>query len=203
MKRINLFIDVFDQPAQEAAALLNLTVERLIAETVTEFQLESAAYVLAPAGSEEPLEAAKTLAALQQEGKLSDGGHLVLGHRRARTTPSGTVPIEGVPAAALILNDGGQDKVFPLLWQPAWIGRSGAEMKTLAVDLTSFDTQASISRPHAVITVREGQYLIQSMKPTNPAKLNDVDVAPDCQDCVLHDGDRIRVGKLELIFRLS
>jgi len=54
------------------------------------------------------------------------------------------------------------------------------------------------SRKHAVISYRQGQYVIQSLNPENPVIVNNQPV----QQQVLHDGDVIQAGETILKFEL-
>jgi FHA domain-containing protein len=55
----------------------------------------------------------------------------------------------------------------------------------------------TVSRRHALVTERDGRYLVENLSQTNPARLND---APLDRRTELSDGDRIKAGSVLLFF---
>ncbi len=96
-------------------------------------------------------------------------------------------------------------KQYGISWQPAIIGRRDLTQpernKLLAVDLAGIPGANRISRHHACITRKSGQYYIESIHPQNPTYLNNRRLTP-WQREPAQPGNRIRVGDIMLIFQL-
>jgi len=71
------------------------------------------------------------------------------------------------------------------------------------VDLTPHGgEEGGVSRRHLKITKRGGEYLAEDLNSTNGTLLNRKRLTPGAAE-VLHDGDSLRVGRVQLIFKLS
>ena len=72
------------------------------------------------------------------------------------------------------------------------------------VDLSEFlDAQEfGISRRHAAISYRDGEYMLQDLGSVNRTKLNGKTLKPE-QKYQIYDDDEIMLGTLRLIFRCS
>jgi hypothetical protein len=93
-----------------------------------------------------------------------------------------------VPHTLRLLNGTGQDRVFTIRAVATTIGRG------LDNDLVLESTD--VSRHHARIEFREGQWLIFDLGSTNGTRVNERPV----QQAALRDGDRIAFGGLQLEF---
>lgn len=69
------------------------------------------------------------------------------------------------------------------------------------VDLTEVDPESYVSRRHGRIVKRDGTFLYEDLGSSNGSFLNDVRLQKGVQT-ELKEGDRLRLGKTELIFYL-
>ena len=96
-------------------------------------------------------------------------------------------------------------KAFPFRGKNILIGRedpaSGIVSKVLGVDLTDLEEAEgpSISRRHAQVLFRDGNYLIQDLQSTNGTSVNG-ELLPPEERRVLQHGDEIVVGDIALYF---
>lgn len=119
-------------------------------------------------------------------------------------TPEGA----GRPAKAttralprLIESQSGQ--TFMLMKPENVIGRSDPQKGIFPdVDLAPLDTQHTVSRRHARLMMREGRYSIEDLNAFNKTRLNDITLSPN-QEQELREGDRIRLGNVELRFEVQ
>jgi hypothetical protein len=207
MDRIVLTIssELFDDnPRHEASIRTNTTVRGLIDEIRREFNLLDGNYSLTLKGSNKPLESDKTL---DQLGVLT-GSELIFERERRRLSQQIVArggqyfqPISGSVRA--ILQEETSDSLFDIEWQPAIIGRADAanpaSAQRLAVDLSELPEARTVSRQHARITERGGQYFLEGLAERNPTLLNDRELMVG-EKRVLKPGDKIRVGKIVLTF---
>lgn len=170
-KRLELLIDVGDLPAQRALARAELTPPELVAAVLEEFrEIQSLgdrpeAYCLVRQAGGEPLDEQRPLGA-----QLSNGDHLALAERLP-PLPAGAVR----PAQALYLRERETGRVYRLAWLPALIGRPDASLpdnELIAVDLSDHPAGQRVSRRHALISERDGQYQVERLSP-NPVALID------------------------------
>jgi pSer/pThr/pTyr-binding forkhead associated (FHA) protein len=95
-------------------------------------------------------------------------------------------------------------KKFTLSSQESQIGRWDADGGVFPdVDLDSDDPEAKVSRRHARISTREGNYLIEDLGSTNGTFVNRGRRLAPGDRCPLKDGDEIIVGKTFLRFRVA
>ncbi|MFN2576643.1 MAG: FHA domain-containing protein [Pyrinomonadaceae bacterium] len=95
-------------------------------------------------------------------------------------------------------------KKFALSSQESQIGRWDADGGVFPdVDLDSDDPEAKVSRRHARISVRDGNYLIEDLGSTNGTFVNRGRRLAPGDRCPLKDGDEIIVGKTFLRFRVA
>jgi hypothetical protein len=74
--------------------------------------------------------------------------------------------------------------------------------RTPDIDLSDLDPNRTCGRRHACVTFRDGQYcLLDEAATGNGSFVNDVRVATGVET-VLADGDRVRFGLVDLVFRL-
>jgi hypothetical protein len=115
----------------------------------------------------------------------------------------------GVPGgrahATLVIERGSSaGKQFPLSNQEANIGRWDADGGVFPdVDLDSDDPEAKVSRRHARISLRDGQYRIEDLGSTNGTFINRGHRLAPGDRQPLKDGDEIIVGKTFLRFRVA
>lgn len=131
---------------------------------------------------------------------VASGAHLI----EESTTPQ---PVEGshhVHATLVIERGVSAGKKFPISSQEANIGRWDADGGVFPdVDLDSDDPEAKVSRRHARISVREGNYLIEDLGSTNGTFVNRGRRLTPGDRHALKDGDEIIVGKTFLRFRVA
>jgi pSer/pThr/pTyr-binding forkhead associated (FHA) protein len=93
--------------------------------------------------------------------------------------------------------------IYDITWQPAVIGRADrndpSKNRLLALDLSGLRGGEYVSRLHACIIERGDQYLVESLNLRNPTYLNDEELEY-ATSYVLQPGDRLRVGRITLIF---
>jgi pSer/pThr/pTyr-binding forkhead associated (FHA) protein len=107
--------------------------------------------------------------------------------------------------ATLVIERGNSaGKQFPLSDQESNIGRWDADGGVFPdVDLDSDDPEAKVSRRHARISYRNGQYAIEDLGSTNGTFVNRGRRLKPGESHLLKDGDEIIVGKTFLRFRLT
>ena len=107
--------------------------------------------------------------------------------------------------ALLVIERGSSaGKQFSLSDEDANIGRWDAEGGIFPdVDLDSDDPEAKVSRRHARISRRDGQYAIEDLGSTNGTFVNRGRRLAPGNRHPLQDGDEIIVGKTFLRFRLA
>ena len=69
------------------------------------------------------------------------------------------------------------------------------------IDLTPYDTEASVSRRHAEIYLNGQQFNLVSLNPTNWTKLNNRLLTPNVP-IVIRSGDRLEIAGVHLVFRI-
>jgi len=96
-------------------------------------------------------------------------------------------------------------KTYPFRGKNVLIGRvdraSGVVSKVLGVDLTNLEDieQPSISRRHARILLRDGEYLIQDLRSTNGTLVNGRMLEPESRFPLKH-GAEVQFGDIALFF---
>lgn len=115
-----------------------------------------------------------------------------------------TTPDHKVHATLVIERGSSAGKQFPLSDQDANIGRWDADGGVFPdVDLDTDDPEAKVSRRHARISLRDGQYLIEDLGSTNGTFVNRGHRLASGERHPLKDGDEIIVGKTFLRFRVA
>lgn len=115
-----------------------------------------------------------------------------------------SVPRERVHATLVIERGSSAGKQFPLSNPEANIGRWDADGGVFPdVDLDSDDPEAKVSRRHARISLRDGEYRIEDLGSTNGTFINRGHRLAPGDRQPLKDGDEIIVGKTFLRFRVA
>ncbi|MCS6871639.1 MAG: FHA domain-containing protein [Anaerolineae bacterium] len=103
--------------------------------------------------------------------------------------------------AQLVARNG---RVFRLRHTRALIGRADAALgyppESLDADLTPFDPDRTVSRPHALIVYSDGRFTIRDLYSQRGILVNGVRV-PVNGAYPLNDGDWLHIGEIELQFR--
>jgi len=94
---------------------------------------------------------------------------------------------------------------YDLAWQPAVIGRKDhrnpMNNRVLAVDLELAEELPTVSRHHACITERRGQFLLEDIQGRNPVYLDGTRIRQGTQH-PMTAGQTIQVGRVRLTFNL-
>ena len=113
-------------------------------------------------------------------------------------------PDKKVHAVLVIERGSSAGKQFSLSEENSNIGRWDAEGGVFPdVDLDSDDPEAKVSRRHARISRRDGQYAIEDLGSTNGTFVNRGRRLVPGNSQPLQDGDEIIVGKTFLRFRVA
>ncbi len=140
------------------------------------------------------------------EAYCEDCGASLTVARAEAAAPAPAVAPASLPAAApvatrprLVLTEGGIE--FPVDRDLVALGRkSPADSIFPEVDLTEVDTESYVSRRHGRLLVQDGRFLYEDLGSSNGSFLNDTRLVRGVQS-ELHDGDRLRLGKTEMVFR--
>lgn len=160
--RLDLLIDVFDQPAQRAMARPSLRPGELVAAVIDEFrELE----YLGGDAARYQLVSATTRAALAEDVPIGQqakaGDHLAL-IERDLSLPPGTQRF----SHPIYLREQESGAVYKLDWQPAIIGRPDTTRQDndqIAIDLSAHPAGQRVSRRHAQIVEVNGQFYAEHL----------------------------------------
>jgi hypothetical protein len=202
--RHDLLIDVGDVQEQVAQVLPQITPLELIAAILEEFsEFEylgppAADYILIRHSDQTPLDEADNL-----QRQVASGDHLALIERQVEP-PDGTRP----PSKRLYLREKGvnheqaSSKVYKLHWLPAVIGRRGQELAdndVVAVNLSAHSAGLRVSRRHAQISEKNGQFYIESLSSNATiVQTGDQHKTLDSGKHVLQHGDVIYLVRSEI-----
>jgi hypothetical protein len=152
--------------------------------------------------------AAPELRAVSKPQPLSPAGASVTGivgrTRPPEDSPTGRREPGAAPHAKLVIHRGRSvGKEFPMCEDESHIGRWDADGGIFPdVDLDSDDPEAKVSRRHARITRRSGQYYIEDLGSTNGTFVNRGRRLLPGDRQPLRDGDEVIVGKTFLKFHV-
>lgn len=103
------------------------------------------------------------------------------------------------------LTEGSTLSEYDLTWQPAVIGRKDhrnpMNNRLLAVDLENVEELPTVSRHHACITEKRGQFFLEDIQGRNPVYLDGTRLRQGTQH-PLTAGQSIQVGRVRLTFNL-
>jgi hypothetical protein len=103
------------------------------------------------------------------------------------------------------LTEGSTLSEYDLTWQPAVIGRKDhrnpMNNRLLAVDLEHVEELPTVSRHHACISEKRGQFLLEDIQGRNPVYLDGTRLRQGTQH-PLTAGQSIQVGRVRLTFNL-
>ncbi|HRI45053.1 MAG TPA: FHA domain-containing protein [Fimbriimonadaceae bacterium] len=119
-----------------------------------------------------------------------------------QATDEGMPEPEG-PTGILVLKRGGAEteEVF-LFSPPAVIGRFDPTVGPIDVDLGSIPEGAYVSRKHARIEIRDGEWFLSDLGSSNGTfKLGEQDFESIEGEAPLADGDEIALGNARFVFR--
>lgn len=130
--------------------------------------------------------------------------------------PSGTPPALAVPPPAPVapaavalppqgdgrLIEEGTGTAFTLSADESHVGRPDRKTGfTPAVDLSTLDTERTLSRRHARILRRDQTYFVREDTSSRNGTFVNGQRIPEATDVELHDGDEVRFGLVKTIFR--
>lgn len=205
---LTLSSELFDDPNQELSIQPGVAVGDLITSAVNEFRLPQGEYAIYERDTNRRLEPAQTI---EQHG-LQTGAVLLFRReepaqniaRVISVRQQGRIPFSYGPQMAFI-REAETKTIFRLQWQPAVIGRPDSNnpesKKLLTVNLEAIPNGQSVSRNHAAITETDGTFYIEALAARNATFLNEQELTVG-EKYTLHNEDRIRVGKITLIFHI-
>lgn len=210
MERILLTLHIDGVGEKRVNVRKNLPIQGLIDEIQGRFeQFTDGRYGLRLKGEQDPLDPERTLAQLS----IKDDTDLEFFPRRKKRKPKALRMIQQASRQPLsigedevVLQEERRGHLFEIRWQPAIIGRpyqmDPSKNHLLAVDLAGIPGSEYVSRHHAALTEEAGQITIEPLNKRNPTYVNDERISYG-QQHVLQPGDRIRVGRIVLIFHLQ
>ncbi len=145
------------------------------------------------------------LRAVVKPQPFAPSGTAIAGRPRVHEdAPTGRRDSGAAPHAKLVIHRGRSvGKEFPMCEEESHIGRWDADGGIFPdVDLDSDDPEAKVSRRHARITRRAGQYYIEDLGSTNGTFVNRGRRLLPGDRQPLRDGDEVIVGKTFLKFHV-
>ena len=183
----------------------SLTVGNLIAAIKDKFNLDGE-FRLSPAGAAEPLPPETPL---DQAGVHDDSTLVCVPVTEATGTLDAIRTGErhefSKAYKRVWLAESSTLAEYDLAWQPAVIGRKDhrnpMNNRLLAVDLDTAEELPTVSRHHACITEKRGQFLLEDIQGRNPVYLDGTRIRQGTQH-PLTAGQSIQVGRVRLTFNL-
>ncbi len=207
MDRRNLTLDIRADNigAKRVNVRSSLTVENLVATIKDKFNLDGE-FRLTLQGASEPLSAE---APLDHAGVGEDSTLVCVRVTEATGTLDAIRGGErhGFSKAfkRVWLAEGSTLAEYDLAWQPAVIGRKDhrnpMNNRLLAVDLEPVEELPTVSRHHACITEKRGQFFLEDIQGRNPVYLDGTRLRQGSQH-PLTAGQTIQVGRVQLTFNL-
>jgi len=207
MDRRNLTLDVRanDIGARRVNVRASLTVGNLITTIKDKFNLDGEFRLTLPS-STEPL---APEIPLDQAGVEEDGTLVCTRVTEATGTLDAIRSGERLGFSKAFkrvwLTEGSTLAEYDLMWQPAVIGRrdhrNPMNNRLLAVDLEHVEDLPTVSRHHACITEKRGQFLLEDIQGRNPVYLDGTRLRQGTQH-PLTAGQSIQVGRVRLTFNL-
>jgi serine/threonine-protein kinase len=107
---------------------------------------------------------------------------------------------DGEPVVGTLIAAGGLS--FAMTAPEMVVGRSDPQRNYHPdIDLLGLDPSQTVSRRHARVTQRGGQFFVEDLNAFNRTRINGMPLVPH-QDAELHSGDTIRLGNIELRFEV-
>lgn len=183
--RLTISSELFtDRNDQEVLVRDHLTVNSLLADICREYGLPAGNHTLRLQGGQR----LKPDQTLEQSG-VHAGDTLVFS----------VEPVE--LQASLVTEENKQE--FILDQATCEIGRPNPQRHVLPdIDLTEFDFDRTVSRPHARVTLNQGTYYVESLNENNLAYVNNIAVPVGVLQ-PLRSNDWLRLGKVRLQFVVS
>lgn len=194
--RLQLRVDVFEKLNQKARVLPTLVAPELVESILQEFReieylgTQPSKYALTSADGE-PLDDETPIA-----HQMSHDDKLILVEREYLLPQRTKKPSEDI-----YLREIGTGQVYKIPWYPAFIGRPDRNQPNddwLAVNLESYPRGLRVSRRHAVISERRGEYYIERLS-QNPTILEraagDVEPLSSTSKALLSHGDIVRLER--------
>ncbi|HMK09669.1 MAG TPA: FHA domain-containing protein [Anaerolineales bacterium] len=207
MDRRNLTLDIRADNigAKRVNVRGSLTAGNLIATVKDKFNLDGE-FQLTPAGASAPLPPETPL----DQAGVEDGSTLLC----VRLTEA-TGTLDAIRAGErhefskafkrVWLVEDSTLTEYDLTWQPAVIGRKDhrnpMNNRLLAVDLEPVEELPTVSRHHACITEKRGQFFLEDIQGRNPVYLDGAKLRQGAQ-YPLTAGHAIQVGRVRLTFNL-
>ncbi|MCB9137925.1 MAG: FHA domain-containing protein [Caldilineaceae bacterium] len=162
MARLELIVDVFDQPNQLAAALPALKPNELVEAVLEEFQeIEYLSRDPQYYELQRVSDGSALAADLPLEAQLEKDAHLMLVEKTI-APPAGA----SAPRDRIYLREQSSGAVYPLQWLPAIIGRRDQKLgqnELVAVDLSAYTTGLRVSRRQVRITYQGDEYKVENL----------------------------------------
>ncbi len=207
MDRLNLTLEIQADNigAKRINVRSNLTVANLIASVKDKFNLDGD-FQLKLQGESRPLALESPL----DQAGVTEGSTLQCERVAAATgtldaIQRGERHAFSKPFKRVWVVEGSTLSEYDLTWQPAIIGRKDRRNpinnRLLAVDLEHVEELPTVSRHHACITEKRGQFFIEDIQGRNPVYLDGNRLRPGTL-YPLTAGQGIQVGRVRLTFNL-
>ena len=204
--RLEIFVDIFHKQNQRALVLPDITVSEFIEAILQEFK-QARMEFLGDDPSEYLLVRVDDFSALEPDlpvkNQLKSGERLALVERTS-PLPPGARPV----TKPLYLRELSTNRVFRIQWVPAIIGRpdpTHPDNVRLAVDLRDFETGLRVSRRHAQILEKHGEFFIKALShnPTTVQREGDPTLIPvGTSPLSIQSGDLIILNRSNIMLKV-
>src|SRR5690349_17076017 len=141
------------------------------------------------------------IALLMLRGLPREGGQVAAGAPAAVALPPALPPRPGTPTTNGAFVHAGSNARFPLAKPDMLIGRSSqASGYTADIDLSGHDPDKTLSRKHARVTRSSEGVFLKEEEGRNGTFVNGTRIGAG-QSIRLEDGDRVKFGLVEVVFR--